>query len=123
MHGLIVPGLVGLSVSLALGVLFVSLLISAYFLLIGAKLAGIRNPTLGKAFVAMIGGGVIFVVVAAVFFFLPGINLILALLAALWVVKVVFNTGWLQALLAGILAWVVEVVTFFLFKILVAAVL
>ncbi|NJF25971.1 hypothetical protein [Thermococcus sp. Bubb.Bath] len=123
MHGLAIPGLVGLSISLAFGVLFISLLISAYFLFIGAKLAGIRDPTLGKAFVAMIGGGVVFVVIAAVFFFLPGINVLLALLAALWVVKVVFNTGWLRALLAGILAWVVSAVVFFLLKVLVVAVL
>ena len=104
--------LMGLSLGAAILVWIVAFLIAAFFLYLGAKMVGIHNATVGKSFIAIVGGGILAVITAAVLFFLPGINVIVALIVYIWVVKAVFDTGWLRAFVALLLAGIIEVVVY-----------
>ncbi|EEB73169.2 hypothetical protein [Thermococcus sp. AM4] len=102
--------LAGFSITVILVSALLSLLIAAFFMEMGAKLAGIENVTLGKSLIAILGGGILAMIVGAIFVFLPVINFILAFIAYLWVIKTVFNTGWLRAFVAWLLAVILAIV-------------
>ncbi|WP_297437752.1 hypothetical protein [Thermococcus sp.] len=72
----------------------IALLVAAYFMKPGAKVAGMGNPTLGKSLVAILSGGILAGIIAAVLFFLPGINIITTFIVYICVIKAIFNTGW-----------------------------
>jgi hypothetical protein len=105
----------GLSIGAGFGVAFiVSLFIAAFFLSLAAKILGIRDAGLLRAVFAIVGGGVFAGFVLAVFglVFPHGLFLgsILALIAYIWTIKVVFNTDWIRALLALVLALIIEAI-------------
>ncbi len=97
----------------AVGVLafLVALFIAAIFLWLAGKVIGIEKASIGRSMVAILGGGIlggiVAVLVAAVF---PPLAPILAFLANLWVIKVVFDTGWLKAFLAWVLSSVIAAI-------------
>lgn len=101
----------------------IGLIIAAWFMEMGAKLAGIKDVTLGKSFIAILGGGIIAAIVAMVLFFLPVINIIIAIVAYVWVIKTVFNTGWGKAFVALILAIILEIVVGVVIALLISALL
>ncbi|ASJ09527.1 hypothetical protein A3L11_09905 [Thermococcus siculi] len=97
----------------AAGVLafLLGLFIAAIFLWLAGKLIGIERASIGRSMIAILGGGIlggiVAVVVGAVF---PPLAPFLAFLTNLWVIKTVFDTGWLKAFLAWILAAVIAAV-------------
>jgi hypothetical protein len=113
--------LLGLGVGATVFVGLIALLVAAYFMKLGAKVAGIENPTLGKSLVAILGGGILAGIVAAVLFFLPVINVIIAFIVYIWVIKAVFNTGWGRAFLAWLISIIIAGITFFILGLIVAA--
>ncbi|WP_297067508.1 hypothetical protein [Thermococcus sp.] len=105
--------LLGLSVGATVFVGLIALLVAAYFMKLGAKAAGIENPTLGRSLIAILGGGILAGIIAEILFFLPGINIIIAFIVYIWVIKAVFDTGWGRAFLAWLISIIIAAVTFF----------
>ncbi|ASJ12834.1 hypothetical protein [Thermococcus thioreducens] len=87
-----------------------ALFIAALFLWMGAKLIGIHDASIGKAMIAILGGGILAAIVGA----LVGVVLgpfgpVLGFLANIWVIKAVFNTDWLRAFLAWLLSGIIAI--------------
>ncbi len=105
--------LLGLGVGATVLVGLIALLVAAYFMKLGAKTAGIENPTLGKSLIAILGGGILAGIVAGILFFLPGINIVIAFIIYIWIIKAVFSTSWGKAFLAWLISIIIAAVTFF----------
>ncbi|NJE02703.1 hypothetical protein [Thermococcus sp. MV11] len=90
-----------------------SLFIAAIFLSLAGKLIGIEKASIGRAMIAILGGGIVggivAVVTAAIF---PPLAPLLAFLANMWVIKTVFDTGWLKAFLAWLLSFIIAGLVF-----------
>jgi hypothetical protein len=101
-----VSTLAGLGVGL-IAFLVLALLISAFFLWIGAKLAGIRGASFGKAVLAALVSVVALAILEIVLSLIPRIGgtlgLLLGILVSIYVIKAVFDTGWGKAILAWIM--------------------
>ncbi|WP_157209531.1 hypothetical protein [Methanotorris igneus] len=109
---------------LILGIIFIALIIAGIFLYFGCKLANIEDVSLGKAIVAVVGGGILSFIVSSIFSAVPVIGGILSfvfgILSYVWVIKVIFNTNWSKAFLAWLMAIVVEVVVMFIIAFIIA---
>ena len=77
------------------------------------------KATFGDALLATLAGPIVYIIVSfLVGFFLSAIigsaafifGYILALIAWIWVFKASFQTGWLQAILIALLAWVIYII-------------
>ena len=92
----------------------VALLVAGVILSFSARLVGIERASLGRAIVAIVGGGILGAIVSGLFLLLPGPLSVLALLAFvltyIWVIKVVFETDWVKATMAWLMAMVVELI-------------
>lgn len=101
-----VSTLAGLGLGL-IAFLVLALLISAFFLWIGAKLAGIQGASFGKAILAALVSVVALALLQIVLSLIPRIGgtlgLLLGILVSIYVIKAVFDTGWGKAILAWIL--------------------
>ncbi|WP_297464466.1 hypothetical protein [Thermococcus sp.] len=96
----------------AMGVVavFLGLFIAAVFLWLAGKVIGIEKASIGRSMIAILGGGILaFIVAALTSLFLPPLAPILGLIANLWVIKTVFETGWLKAFLAWLLATIIAI--------------
>ncbi|CAD5244599.1 MULTISPECIES: hypothetical protein [Thermococcus] len=104
-HG---PGIIfGMGAVAILGFLL-ALFIAALFLWMAAKLIGIKNASLGKAMVAILGGGILAAIVGSLVGAVLGpLGPIAAFLTNLWVIKAVFDTDWLRAFLVWVLSAVI----------------
>ncbi len=106
---------VGIAVLLLLILLLV---IAAFFLWIGAKLAGIQNATFGKAVVAALVSVIalaVLQVIMSIIPFLGGlVGFLLGILVSIYIIKAVFDTSWGKALLAWILYVVAIIATVFI---------
>ncbi len=86
----------------------VALFIAAIFLWLAGKLIGIEKASIGRSMVAILGGGILAAIVGALTALVfPPLAPLLAFLANLWAIKVVFDTGWLKAFLAWLLAAII----------------
>jgi hypothetical protein len=111
MAGLLAGGALGLLLFLLLGVI-----ISAIFILIGAKLARVQKATFGRAF----GAALLMIIISSIVGFLvalatggnPIAGLIVGLLITLFVIKGVFATSLGKAFLTWIFAILSEIIVF-----------
>ncbi len=109
--------LTGFSIGAGFGAVFIiALFIAALFLALAAKMLGIEKAGVLRALLGIVGGGVFSGIVMIAFgVLLPHggwlVGSILAFLAYIWTIKVVFDTDWLRAFLALVLAVVIEVIT------------
>ncbi|NJE85796.1 hypothetical protein E3E23_08175 [Thermococcus sp. CX2] len=95
-----------------------SLFIAGFFLSLAAHLVGIKEASTLKAMLAIVGGGIVgavaYALVAVLLIWIAPMNVLLAvvvfILAYVWVIKTIFNTDWIRAFLAWILAAIIEVV-------------
>ncbi|WP_297420941.1 hypothetical protein [Thermococcus sp.] len=86
----------------------VALFIAAIFLWLAGKLIGIEKASIGRSMVAILGGGILAAIVMALTaLVLAPLAPFLGFLANLWAVKVVFDTGWIKAFLAWLLAAII----------------
>lgn len=113
MHGALGLGLLAIGIA-GLIALLIALVIAGFVLYLGAELAGIKKASLGKSIVAVVGGGIL----AGILFIIPVLGWILGIIAYIWVIKVVFDTNWLRATLAFLMAIIIEVIVLWLFKLL-----
>jgi len=100
----------GIDAAAILGFLL-ALFIAALFLWMAGKLIGIKNASIGKAMIAILGGGILGALISAIVgaIFRP-IGPVLGFLVNLWVIKAVFDTDWLRAFLAWILSAVIAAI-------------
>jgi hypothetical protein len=85
----------------------IALLITAFFLWIGVKLAGIRGASFGKAIIAALLSIIATMILSIILSLLPFIGgflgLLLGILVSIYIIRVVFDTSWGKALVAWIL--------------------
>jgi len=97
----------GMLLLLVVGVVVVATAVSALFIWIGAKIAGVKNVTFMKSFWAALISSVFIWVLAAV---INAPGWIIGLLVSLVVIKVIFDTTWGKAFLAWIFHGVAQFV-------------
>jgi hypothetical protein len=99
-------GLVEIGISL-IAFLVVALLLAAFFLWVGAKLAGIEGASFGKAILAALASVIALGLLEVILSLLPRsgglIGLLLGVLVSIYIIKAVFDTSWGKAILAWIL--------------------
>jgi len=110
----IVLGLFAAMGFMAVIAILIALVIAGFFLMLGAKLAGIEDVTLGKSMIAVVGGGILALLIG----WIPIIGWILGILVYIWVIKTVFNTDWGKATIAWLMTIVVETIVMFAFMVL-----
>ena len=106
-----VPGLIATMGLMAVLVILIALVIAGFFLMLGAKFAGIEEATLGKSMIAVVGGGILALLIGRI----PVIGWILGIIAYIWVIKTVFNTDWIKATIAWLMTIIVEILVVFVF--------
>ncbi len=95
-----------------------SIFSSALFLYLGALLAGVQRATIGRAFFAGVLLGVLRPLLPHLFvmlpFQLPGLDVVITLLCALFIIQMVFSTNVTRAavvlLFHFVAQWVVELI-------------
>ncbi|MFA7689838.1 MAG: hypothetical protein WCY18_01930 [Methanofastidiosum sp.] len=86
--------------------LVVLVLLDALFLWIGAKFAGINDSSYWKAILGVVVLIVLSAILGSFFGSLGLIGTIISFVVALWAIKSIYETSWLKAFLALILAYV-----------------
>lgn len=109
-----VPGLMAAMGFMAVLVILIALIIAGFFLMLGAKFAGIENVSLGKSMIAVVGGGILALLIG----WIPLIGWILGIIAYIWVIKTVFNTDWIKATIAWLMTIVIEILVVFVLALL-----
>ncbi len=79
--------------------LLASLIVSSIPLWMASKLMGLRRSGFGNALLAVIVMPVLFTLAFFATMIFSPLNVVAGFLAALWGVKKIYDTGWLQALL------------------------
>ena len=90
--------------------LIVLILISAIFLWIGAKFAGIDDSSYWKAILGVVVLIVLSAILGSFFGSLGLIGTIISFVVALWVVKSIYGISWTKAFLALIIAYIAFIV-------------
>jgi len=88
----------------------VLILISAIFLWIGVKLAGIGDSSYVNAIIGVVVLIVLSAILGSFFGSLGLLGTIISFIVALWVVKSIYSTSWTKAFLALILAYIAFIV-------------
>ncbi|WP_457742998.1 hypothetical protein [Thermococcus sp.] len=96
----------------------IALFIAGLILSFSAKLVGIRDASVLRAMVGIIGGGILGGIAAMVVVllfawtgpFAAFLGFLAFLIVYVWTIKAVFNTGWLRAFVALVIAVVIEIV-------------
>jgi len=96
----------------------IAILISSFFMWLGAKIAGVRYSKFGRAVVAAVASGFITWLVYYIFWQIPGTNtilgLIIGLILTIIVIKAAFSTSFGKALLVWIFQVLSEAIAVFL---------
>ncbi len=87
-------------------ILLVSLLVAALFLWIGAKIAQIGGATFLKALLAVFLGMIAMAILALV----PILGWLLGIVAYIVIIKYVFNTDWVKAIIAWLISFVAAII-------------
>jgi hypothetical protein len=115
--------IIGTIFGVIVGIMVLEVVISAIFLMIGAKLAKIEDSTFGKSVLASLGCALITWLVTVILSLIPVIGtllgLILGIIFSLFIIKGVFETtmgkaflAWVFNILAKVVAIVIAVLTF-----------
>ena len=100
----------------AVVVFFISLLIGALGIHIGARILIDRDVGYGRAIVAALIGAIVWAIISFFFGWLPLVGPLLALLAWIGVINATYPGGWISAAGIGIIAWIaVEVILYVLY--------
>ncbi|MCD6454472.1 MAG: hypothetical protein J7L62_04140 [Candidatus Aminicenantes bacterium] len=92
-------------------ILVVVFVVAAFFLWLGAKIAQIKNAGFGKALLATFLGFIAGIILRLV----PAIGWLLGIIAYIVIIKYVFATDWIKALIAWAVSFVITVVLFAIF--------
>ncbi len=90
--------------------LVVMLLVAAFFLWVGAKVAGIKGASFLKAILAAFLG----MIAGIILNYVPGIGWLLGIIAYIVIIKYVFNTDWGKAVIAWLVSFVASLVVGFI---------
>jgi len=109
------PVIAGLAGFVIIGILIlIGLFISAAILLWGARIAGIKNRTFGRAIATIILGGIASTLLSALLSMATplgiGLGAILGFCVSAVIMMAIFNTTFGKALAANIITWVLSIV-------------
>lgn len=111
--------ILGAGIGIIILMIVINILIGAFFLWLGAKIAGIENNTFGKAIGAFVLSMIVVYVISLIFSFIPLIGTILGfiigLILSILIVKGIYKTSSGKAFIAILLAWVLSIIVLFLF--------
>jgi len=96
----------------------IALFIAGLILSFSAKLVGIKDASVLRAMVGIIGGGIlggIAATIVALLFAWTGpfaafLGFLAFLIVYVWTIKAVFNTGWIRVFIALVIAVVIEII-------------
>lgn len=91
-------------------IIYIALVISSIPMWVASKILGVRRSSIGRAVVATFGGGLISILVWSLATPIAPFNVVLALITYLWVLKVVYDVGWLASLLLFLVSILVVVI-------------
>jgi hypothetical protein len=108
----------GLGILSILVTVVIAVVIAGFFMWLGAKVAGVRNATFGRAVMAAIGASFIMWIVWVIFSLIPVIGPIvgffLGLLFAILVIQAAFQTSFGKAILVWIFNIIAQMVAMFI---------
>jgi hypothetical protein len=109
-----IGSLLGASIGVIVFLLIISLLISAFFIYLGSKMANVNQGTYGNAIKAVLASFFINIIVIGVFSFLPIIGTFIGVIIAFFLVifayKSIYNTSFGK----GFLIWLFTFVAYFI---------
>lgn len=96
------------------GIAILAALIAAFFMWIGAKMAGIKEATFGKSLIAAIGAEFIIWIFSLILSVIPVIGTVIGFIVgltfAIFVIKGTYNTSFGKALVAWVFCVISEIV-------------
>lgn len=97
--------ILGLGIGIILAVIIIGLVVQGIFLLLGAKIAGIENPTLGEAIIGIVLSGIVTVIVGL---FLGRLSIfwLIGFIMDVIIISKVFDTSIFKAIIAMIFSFV-----------------
>jgi hypothetical protein len=115
--------IIGAMLGTVIGMAIIATIIAAFFMWVGAKMAGVRRATFGKSIVAALGSAFITWFISLVFSVVPVfgtfLGFIIGLFFAILVIKASYNTSfgkallvWIFHIIAEIIAIIIGVMTF-----------
>jgi hypothetical protein len=113
----------GVIATAIIGIALLAMLIASFFMWVGAKIAGVKNATFGKSFIAAIGSAFLTWILSLSLSFFPPvgppIGFLIGLFLVVFIIKGAYNTTfgkallvWVFHLLAEIVAIVIGILTF-----------
>ena len=95
----------GVIATAIIGVALLAMLIATFFMWIGAKIAGVKNATFGKSFIAAIGSAFLTWVLSLALSFFPPvgppIGFLIGLILVVFIIKGAYDTTFGKALLVS----------------------
>ena len=89
------------------GIAILGVIIASFFMMIGAKLAGIKDDTFGKSVIAAMGSEFVIWLISLV---VPVLGFIIGLIIAVFVIKGIYETSFGKAFVAWIFCVIAEVI-------------
>ena len=106
--------IIGALLGMIVGIAIIATIIAAFFMWVGAKVAGVRNATFFKSIIAALGSAFITWFVSFVFSVVPVFGTILGFMIGLFfailVIKASYSTSFGKALLVWIFHVVAEII-------------
>ena len=106
--------IIGTLILVYLGIVLIAILVGAFFIWLGAKMASVKNATFGRSILAAIGASVVTGLLSWVFAGFTGIGAIVGFLIGLFlsilIIKAVFKIDWGKALLVWVFHVVAEII-------------
>lgn len=115
--------IIGAMLGTIIGMMIIATIIAAFFMWVGAKMAGVRNATFFKSIIAALGSAFITWFISLVFSVVPVfgtiLGFIIGLFFAILVIKASYSTTigkallvWIFHIIAEIIAIIIGVMTF-----------
>ena len=106
--------IIGALLGMIVGIAIIATIIAAFFMWVGAKIAGVRNATFFKSIIAALGSAFITWFVSFIFSVVPVFGTILGFMIGLFfailVIKASYSTSFGKALLVWIFHVVAEII-------------
>ncbi len=106
--------IIGAMLGMITGMMIIATIIAAFFMWVGAKMAGVRNATFFKSIVAALGSAFITWFISLVFSVVPVfgtvLGFIIGLFFAILVIKASYSTSFGKALLVWIFHIIAEII-------------
>ena len=87
------------------------LLVSAFFIWIGARVAEVKEGSLGRSFVVAVILAIIVPLLVMPFAGLAAFTMVLSVILTLAIIKLVFGTGWKKSLITWVFSIIAQIIS------------